>query len=143
MLPEDAEGVSALGQSTPELAASDVSRFWGAQRLKKWVESGSDVMLVAEENGEIVGVQLTQIHHPSSVALLSDIFVRKDMRGQGVGRRLHQEVMRRISAIGIDYVYALTHTDNGAIHDLLEKEGFSRGETFFWYEFKFEQNQSS
>lgn len=132
----DVDAVFAIGNDAPELAVSDVSRFWGVPRLRDWVQANQDIMLVAEQNNEIIGILLTQLHIPSHVGYVSDLVVKESARGEGVGHALMVEAVRRMTGMGLTYQYALTQQHNEKIQNLLEKDGFSRGETMVWFERK-------
>jgi len=133
---EDLPAVISLGNDAPELAVSDESRFWSEPRLRSWVEAGQDILLVAEENGEVIAFQLTQLHLPSKVGYLSDIVVKERARGRGVGAALTEETVKRMKDMGLTYIYALTQEANDGIQNLLKKEGFEAGETMVWFEKK-------
>ena len=133
---EDLPAVISIGNDAPELAVSDVSRFWSEHRLHGWIEAHQDILLVAEEDGEVVGFQLTQLHLPSKVGYLSDLVVKKSARGQGIGAALTEETVKRMTTMGLTYIYALTQEMNDKIQGLLKKEGFEAGETMVWFEKK-------
>ncbi len=134
MTVSDIPEVIAIGLGAPEMAVSDVSTFWGEDRLQSWLEAERDIMLVAEENGEVLGFQLTQLHLPSGVGYLSDLAVKEGVRGKGLGTILTEETLKLMKDKGITYVYGLTQQNNEKIHNLLKKLGFSEAETMIWFE---------
>lgn len=134
MTVDDVRVVIEIGNEASELAVSDESRFWKPDRLNSWVQADEDIMLVAEDNNQVVGAQLTNVHKPSRVCYFSDLVVKESARGQGIGTALIKEALRQCKQLGITYVYGLTQVSNNKIHQLLQKEGFSKGETMIWFE---------
>ena len=127
--------VRKIGDNAPELSVSEENTpFWGEARLTSWVAAKQDVMIVAEENGEVIGFQITQIHSPSQTGYLSDVAVVESARGKGVGSALIQSALERMRKMGITYVYALTQTDNTKIHRLLTKYGLQKQEAMTWFD---------
>lgn len=133
---QDVPVVVKLGNGASELAVSDESRFWGERRLGEWIEANQDINLVAEEGGEILGFILTQLHRPSEVGYLSDVVVREEARGRGVGAALVEQAVKRMTDMGLTYIYGLTQQTNEKIQNLLAKQGFEGGETMIWFEKK-------
>jgi len=102
---DDIPAVMAIGNDAPELAVSDVSKFWSEQRLQMWVEVNQDINLVAEENGEILGFQLTNYMCLQKVGYLSDLVVKESARGKGIGSALTHETVKRMTDMGLTYIY--------------------------------------
>lgn len=134
MTAKDTAKVVKIGNEASELAVSEESRFWGEDRLIPWVEADQDILLVAEDNSEVVGAILTNLHQPTKVGYLSDLVVEKSTRGKGIGAALLKEALSLAYSSGITYVYGLIQTDNEKIHKLLTKEGFNQGEAMYWFE---------
>jgi len=51
----DIETVYKIGIKLKEFAVSKTSKFWEKGELEKWLKKKDDVLLVAKENGELVG----------------------------------------------------------------------------------------
>lgn len=132
----DVLAIVVIGNQAPELAVSDVSKFWSEARLRPWVEAGQDVMLVAEEGGEVIGFLITQLHLSSRVGYISDLVVKTSARRRGVGLALMNEAVQQMIDRGLTYLYALTQEHNDAIQGLNKKAGFDAGETMIWFEKK-------
>jgi ribosomal protein S18 acetylase RimI-like enzyme len=130
----DIDAVRTIGHAAPELAVSEVSKFWAEHRLKPWVEANQDIMLVAELEGAVVGAILTQVHKPSKVCYLSDLVVKSSEREKGIGRKLLVATLEKAHSAGFTLFYGLTQVNNRAIQSLLKSEGFSVGEELIWYE---------
>lgn len=136
MTEEDIDYVHASGvevgafQTTDEEA--DKSPFWPKDRLHHWVQSGEDVLLVAESEETVVGYFLSHLHETTGNAYIENVYVEKDYRRQGIGKQLVREGVERIVANGGRYISALTKTDNEAMQQLLQKVDFNKGDTFVW-----------
>ncbi|MBW4061585.1 GNAT family N-acetyltransferase [Candidatus Saccharibacteria bacterium] len=136
MTSTDVAAVVALGQNVGELAVSDQSLWWGESRLQSWVDAGQDILLVADADGQVVGVQLTWVHAPTRMLYLSDIVVDPKWRGQGIAKALLEETLSRAHLLGLDWAYGLTQPTNERIQQLLQAHGFTKGEDLVWYEKK-------
>lgn len=135
MTVDDIPAVREIGDNAPELSVTeDNTAFWDADRLTGWIEANQDVMLVAEDDGEVVGFQITQIHQPSKMGYLSDLAVKEKARGNGIGSQLVKLTLEKMHEMGVTYVYALTQVKNDKIHNLLKKYNFDQCEKMIWFE---------
>ena len=90
------------------------------------------VVLVAEQNGEVVGYSYAgdegwdymALRGPAGV--LYDIVVDPDQRGQGVGRRLLDATLAALKARGAPRVVLSTAEGNEAAQRLFARAGFRR-----------------
>lgn len=65
--------------------------------------------LVAELDGEIVGYAYATAFHPRAAysrCVEMAIYLKKDVRGQGIGRKLYEELETRLKEMGILNLYA-------------------------------------
>ncbi len=132
---DDIPAVREIGNNSPELSVTEEnSPFWSTERLVGWVKAHQDVMLVAEEGGEVVGFQITNIHLPSKVGYLSDLVVDESARGRGIGSQLVELTLEKMREMGVTYVYALTQVENIKIHNLLKKYNFDKCKKMVWFE---------
>ncbi|HYE95281.1 MAG TPA: GNAT family N-acetyltransferase [Rubricoccaceae bacterium] len=74
--------------------APEAARRWGND-FNEWVRSTADLLLVADAASEDLAGWLTAhltwpppIYAQRSLAYVDDVFVRRERRGEGVGRRL-------------------------------------------------------
>jgi ribosomal protein S18 acetylase RimI-like enzyme len=78
--------------------------------------SNTSIVLVAEEEGEILGMcsaqTLISTVEGGPVGLLEDVIVRKERRGQGIGGRLLLEVFEWCSGRNITRIQLLRDADN-------------------------------
>jgi ribosomal protein S18 acetylase RimI-like enzyme len=122
-----------LGKSAPEFnVAPHSSGFWSQQALSSWLNKNDDPLLLAEEDGEIIGFILCQFHWPTGKATIENILVKKQYRGKGVGTQLLQSCLEALKTVGARYICALTKTDNISMLDFMSKRGFHKGFTFIW-----------
>ena len=84
-------------------------------------------VIVAELDGAVIAyAHLMTYHDLSHGALAGELLglvVRKDMRRQGIGRRLLREVMRRATARGVGEFHINTKPDNEAARALYASLG--------------------
>jgi ribosomal protein S18 acetylase RimI-like enzyme len=136
MTEDDVELVHASGIEVEAFQTTDAeaeeSPFWPKERLREWVRSGDDVLLVAEDDGTIVGYFLSHLHEITGAAYIENLYVDEKYRRQGIGKRLLTEGVNRIVANGGRYISALTKPDNDAMRALLREADFNEGDTFVW-----------
>lgn len=130
----DVNQVYALGKKTPWLSVSSESLFWSKKELREWVKSPDDTLLVAEDNGHIVGFTLSQLHKPTGKATLEDIVVKKGYRKKGIGSKLLKRCLKQLRKNGATYICALTKTNNKITIKFSLKHGFQKGYDFTWLE---------
>jgi N-acetylglutamate synthase len=88
-------------------------RPFGRDRREKMqieMERGTAVFLVAEAEGEIVGVVLGT--HDGRRGWINRLAVTPSHQRRGIAGRLVHEVERRVEALGIDIVAALIESEN-------------------------------
>jgi GNAT superfamily N-acetyltransferase len=87
--------------------------------------------LVAERDGRLLGLSHYLFHrstiHVEVVCYLQDLFTAEDVRGQGVGAALIEEVATRARAAGAARVYWLTHETNGTARRLYDQVATNSG----------------
>jgi ribosomal protein S18 acetylase RimI-like enzyme len=107
---------------TPEDYPS-VTRVWDAadlpyrplgrdrpEKIRAELERDTALFLVAEADGEVVGVVLGT--HDGRRGWINRLAVLPAHQHRGIARRLVHEVERRVEALGIDIVAALIESDN-------------------------------
>jgi GNAT superfamily N-acetyltransferase len=108
--------LGAVPGAPPVEDASDLAPYAAALRE---IDDGSGAVLVAELDGEVVGVcQLIVFRHlqrkGGRCAEIESVHVHPDYRGQGVGSELLRDAMRRARALGC---YRVQLTSNSARED--------------------------
>jgi amino-acid N-acetyltransferase len=76
--------------------------------------------VVADDDGAIAGA--IGLEKYGSCALLRSAVVRPDQRGNGIGRRLVEQLLERAEEAGVDEIYLLTTT----AEDYFPRFGFRR-----------------
>ncbi len=102
---------SPFFRMVPGLASAFRSLLWAAWESKP-VEQGGPVVLVAERDGQVVGMAYTyairaDMHQrdyvpPGCYCDIAEVGVRTDLRGQGIGRALVQGVFAAYADVQID-----------------------------------------
>ena len=134
---EDVETVFNLGVKEERFNVSKQKKeaFWAKEQLTSWVKKNKDVLLIAEDNGKIVGYALSAYHAPTGKATFENLYVIEEYRSKGVGRELTECLIKELKKCGATYICALVEQDNLPIIKCLEKPGFVRGKDFTWMEF--------
>ena len=126
----DLDGAAAIydeqvrvGISTFDLEPPPVS-YW-AHHLES-TEPG-DHFLVADDGGAIVGFAYSSAYRPRPAYRLTretSVYLSEGARGQGLGRRMYDDLLARMSADGIHVALALVALPNPASVALHEACGF-------------------
>ena len=94
------------------------------------IASEDQLVVVAEENDEVVGMAYAEARTPSRFSderslELSGVVVRSDFRGRGVGRALVAEAARFATERGIPWVELKTFSPNQGAMEFWESLGFT------------------
>lgn len=91
--------------------------------------SGSKAVFVAEMDSEVIGMctvqTLVSTAEGGPAGFLEDLVVRKDLRGNGVGKKILLEATRHCSERGISRVQLLRDMDNTGALDFYSRNGWS------------------
>jgi len=133
---KDIETVYEMLQNIEEFRVSKESKMgeWVKQSLKNWIKNKDDEMLVAEENGEVVGFIFTTAHKPSGKATIENIFVKEEFRGKGISKKLLDECIARLKKKGINYFCSLVKENNKKAFEFFKSNNFTEGYKFVWME---------
>jgi ribosomal protein S18 acetylase RimI-like enzyme len=112
-----------------------VSRFWASvglkpsrsdtvDRIRHKLERDPELFILAVDNGAIVGTVFGS--YDGRRGWMNRLAVAPPFRGQGLARRLAEEVERRLRRIGCDKMNLLIEADNAAVQSLYEKMGYER-----------------
>ncbi len=80
-----------------------------AVKYRESLDAPDRLLVVAEEDGEVVGMAYGEVRVPSRFSdersfEISGVMVRADHRGRGVGRALAEEAARFAEELGIDWM---------------------------------------
>lgn len=117
-----------VGNRKLDRAGGEESLVYAEKRVR---ETGG-VAIVAEAGGRVVGhMFLTFERHGACVrdevrsyGYVSELFVREEMRGRGIGRTLLAEAERRTKARGFDHLMLGVLTGNTVAERAYERFGF-------------------
>lgn len=127
---KDLKSVCDAGISEKRFSISkEVNGFWTMEQLRSWIKNDSDVCLLAEENGALLGFILSQLHTPTGKACIENIYVFPDHRGKGVGSKLAKSCLKELNKNGAKYYSFLSEIDNLENISLWKKLGFNQGKT--------------
>jgi ribosomal protein S18 acetylase RimI-like enzyme len=116
--------------------------FWG-EKIKppssRYPLSG----LCAELEGKIIGFILGEVSGwefgiPDTVGWVSTIGVDPDYQHRGVARKLSQEFIKSLKAIGVNVVYTLVNWNDWDLLKFFRAMGFTRGGEMIHLELKIE-----
>ncbi len=123
------DGYNAFyGRSGPTaLPAAITATTWG-----RFFDAAEPVhALVAESDGRLLGLTHYLFHrstiHIELVCYLQDLFTAEDVRGQGVGAALIEEVATCARSAGATRVYRLTHATNSTARRLYDQVATNSG----------------
>src|SRR5213593_79041 len=100
-----------------------------AKRFREAMQADDRVLVVAEDDGEVVGMAYAEIHVPSRFSderalEVSGVVVRSGHRGRGVGRALVQESARFAHERGVNWIELKSFWPNRTSMAFWEALGF-------------------
>ena len=98
--------------------------FWSYNILKSELENSNSKYIVAKLNGEIVG--FAGIINTLDQMEITNIVVKKDMRNQGIGNTLLNELINLTIASKINTIFLEVNSNNTYAIKLYEKNGFKQ-----------------
>lgn len=130
---EDIPAIYAMGKDVDEFHTSDQApNFWPEAVLHECVDKDDVYFFVATSDDEIAGFIIANLNKSLSKALIENIFVKPNFRGQGIGTSLAKQVIETAKADQFQFIAVLTPPDDIAAIKTYEKAGFSQGDTFLW-----------
>jgi ribosomal protein S18 acetylase RimI-like enzyme len=121
--------VTAFARLIPQLSSSNPPP--DAEALRALVASEASTLLVAVDDGEILGsLTLVMFSIPTGVrAWIEDVVVDGAARGKGVGEALNREALRIAEKAGATTVDLTSRPSREAANRLYQRIGFERRET--------------
>ena len=115
MEPEDADSVAQIEKDS-------FSQPWSGQGFLDAMDLPQNIILVAEEDGEILGYQCTYVSFDEGE--LTNIAVKRTARGQGVGQHLIRKLQEKAVESGVERIVLEARVTNDTAIALYEKMGF-------------------
>ena len=116
MEPEDADSVAQIEKDS-------FTQPWSRQGFLDAMRLPENIMLVAQEDGEILGYQCTYVSFDEGE--LTNIAVKKSARGKGVGCGILSDACRkRQKSTGVERIVLEARVTNEAAISLYQKMGF-------------------
>ena len=121
--------VAAMARLVPQLSSSNPAP--DAAALSAIVASDASVLLLAEEDGEVVGAMtLVVFTIPTGVrAWIEDVVVDEVARGRGVGDALNRAAIERAREAGARTVDLTSRPSREAANHLYRRLGFEQRDT--------------
>jgi len=111
---------------------------WHLERsvsILKAISDSDGELLVAEVDGLIVGfvnqVFLEDLLHAGLNSLITDLFVRKEHRGRGIGSELVKNALGSAKTREVKEAHVTTREDNHEAMKFYEKHGFNKAGILF------------
>lgn len=96
-----------------------------SKETKESLDSDGFVFLVAESNGKILGyVSIHLYPEVPDIAYIGELFVRKEQRKKGVGKKLVEKAILNCKSQGIEEVRLNTYKNNKNAIEFFENVGF-------------------
>ncbi|MCP3988016.1 MAG: GNAT family N-acetyltransferase [Actinomycetia bacterium] len=121
--------VNAFDRLIPQLSSSNPPPT--REFLAGIADSEASILLVAEEEGQILG-SLTLVVFPIPTAIrawIEDVVVDDVARGKGVGAALNNEALSRAARMGATTVDLTSRPSREAANRLYQRLGFEQRET--------------
>lgn len=132
----DIDQVYELGNLKDEFTTENGS-FWSKEQLESWGKSESDIMLVAESEGKIVGFSLYAQHIPTKKVTWENMYVLPEYRKLGIGSALIENSLEKLKELGCKYVMCcINSTDQNQFAEYLKKFGFKIYGNVLWVDKK-------
>jgi ribosomal protein S18 acetylase RimI-like enzyme len=126
----DVNFIVFLGNKTPELWLDDEIKFaFSRKYLEKWLRRRNNHGFIFELE-EPIGFALVSAH--DGAAEILSFALRKEYQGQGIGRQLFQDLIKRFEADGNLTQYLYTGVNNKKAQNLYESFGFKKGRKLFF-----------
>lgn len=110
-----------------EITAMYRSEGWWTQEtddreLVAQIVSGSHCFLLVMQDGESIGMGRA-ISDGASDAYIQDVTVKKEYRGQGIGKQIVRMLVERLNADGLDWIGLIAENDSYPFYEPL---GFTK-----------------
>ncbi|HEY4527099.1 MAG TPA: GNAT family N-acetyltransferase [Candidatus Paceibacterota bacterium] len=123
--------VADINKLLPQLRSNAAEHHGTLSDLQRIVADPSVLLLVVRDGEKIVGMGslYTILKVGKRSGTIEDVVVDDEYRGEGLGEKLMQELLRCAREEKLQQLYLTTRPDRVAAHQLYEKLGFEQQET--------------
>jgi predicted N-acetyltransferase YhbS len=126
---EDLEAIVGID----EKVLGEKRRSYWERKLEGMSNKSSQVSLVAEVEGEVVGFILADVSGwefgvPETIGWMDTIGVEPGYQKKGVATALAYELIKNLKAIGVKTIYTLVSWNDWALLQFFHAMGFTRGD---------------
>lgn len=130
----DLDELLTIGNSVSEFKVNvETSTFWPRDVLDRIIKSENNPLIIAEDNNEICGFIISNYNPTFKKAIIENVYVIKERRGEGIADKLLNQLITELKALGCEYVVSLieTETSDNPV-EFYKRNGFSRGIDCVW-----------
>jgi len=126
------EDLDAIVEIDKRVLGEDRKNYW-ERKLKLTNSKSSQVSLVAEVEGEVVGFILGDVSGwefgvPETIGWMDTIGVDPAYQKRGIAKALAHELIKNLKEIGVRTIYTLVSWDDWDLLQFFHAMGFTRGD---------------
>ena len=126
------EDLDAIVEIDKRVLGEDRKNYW-ERKLKLTDSKSSQVSLVAEVEGEVVGFILGDVSGwefgvPETIGWMDTIGVDPAYQKRGIAKALAHELIKNLKEIGVRTIYTLVSWDDWDLLQFFHAMGFTRGD---------------
>jgi len=126
------EDLDAIVEIDGRVLGEDRKNYW-ERKLKLTDSKSSQVSLVAEVEGEVVGFILGDVSGwefgvPETIGWMDTIGVDPAYQKRGIAKALAHELIKNLKEIGVRTIYTLVSWDDWDLLQFFHAMGFTRGD---------------
>ena len=134
MAENDLDEVIQIGLTTKQLQINDTeAMYYSKESLQRAIQSPNEVCLVVKIQDILAGFFIAHINEVFEEAYISDISLKEEFRGMGLGQLLFTKAREILSGRHIDWSWALVQEENDNMHRFMAKQGYKKGKKFFFF----------
>ncbi len=133
---KDSKAILKILLNTPELqgAGEKDAVYTDAYVLDCIKDKKMNLVLVAEEDKELVGLLIAEIWKDKKYSFFVNFAVLPKHRGKGIGAKLHQAYEDYCKEKGLRIITALVHKTNLNMQRFCENRNYKKGYELYFYE---------
>ena len=127
-----------LSENSPYTSLNDQAEKIIKESMEKNFNSENKRILVAEENGEIMGHIMVsndkiagEIYNIKEIGSINFFRIKKEFRNKGIASALYNEAIKLLKQMGAEYVSVMTCKKNKDAYSFYKKAGFEEYEMEF------------